>query len=58
MVLFLIYLRMIQKGGVCVESISKNFNNHLMVQPFQNDLFLSARYSIVSHPVIAAIRQF
>lgn len=32
-----------------MESISKNFNNHLMVQAFQNGLVLSTQYSIVSH---------
>jgi len=41
-----------------VESIRKNFNNNLMVQALQNDLFLSAQCSVVSHIVFAAIRQF
>lgn len=55
-VVFLIYLGRIQEG-VCVESISKNFNNHLMVQAFQNDLYLAAQYSVVSHSVITATRK-
>lgn len=57
MVLFLIYLGKIQKRA-CVERVRKNFNNYLMMQAFQNDLFLSAWCSVVSHSVFAAIRQF